>query len=711
MSCRRASRGATASGASAPSAAGGLPTAAPRWPRASAPTPSSRRSWRPRRWSSSSAPATCRSPTSAPSSAPSGDEWWRYLAAPFAYPDVPYLFVCAVGIAIFGSAVERRLGMIATVVLMVACGGLGMLAADGIESALAGESNVLLAAGRQRGRARPARHLGDAEGGRAPRQPRRGRRGHRRRGLRGRADHAAAGRGLRQCLRRARGRPGRRRSAATPPRSRAASAAPSSARDRRQVHRADARAPPLRGRAQLLPRRRRARGRGRRRADGGPGADADRRRPGGADDDPCAGDRRPARARGGHVPRLRRDRDRARPARRRRAGRLRAGAGLRRPRPRAPGGRGARRPGRDPRRTGARDAAGPARLRALRLRLRRRRQAGLRRLLRAVPAAAAPRRAAAAGQRLHGRPHPRPRGRRRGDRGGARAQRPHRQRTSASTRRCWRSPTASPWPASARSPGHERAGDARGVARPGQGGDAALLAAARRGLGRLGPRARRRAGRGRPQGARSLGFQLRLLRGRRAAARVRSKRLRRPTTVRASGPGPSGCPRTTPRRRQGWSGRDTPSTATPRYMGMPLAELRQPAAGDDLEFREREDYAELARINEIAYGYPPGDFAALAEAPMPGIRIYFAALERRGGLHAWDLAARLRRGRDLGRHAARGTRARDRRSAAGARASATLARTASRPRRCSRQSSAARSTSGSATATTARSQMWERRRT
>ena len=78
---------------------------------------------------------------------PVGDEWWRYLAAPFVYPDVPYLFVCALGIAIFGSAVERRLGTIATLVLMVACGGLGMLAADGIETALAGESSILLAAG------------------------------------------------------------------------------------------------------------------------------------------------------------------------------------------------------------------------------------------------------------------------------------------------------------------------------------------------------------------------------------------------------------------------------------------------------------------------------------------------------------------------------------------------------------------------------------
>lgn len=78
---------------------------------------------------------------------PPDGEWWRYLAAPFAYPDVPYLFVCAVGIVIFGSAVERRLGSMATLVLMVACGALGMLAADGIEGALGGDGDLLLAAG------------------------------------------------------------------------------------------------------------------------------------------------------------------------------------------------------------------------------------------------------------------------------------------------------------------------------------------------------------------------------------------------------------------------------------------------------------------------------------------------------------------------------------------------------------------------------------
>ena len=78
---------------------------------------------------------------------PVGDEWWRYLAAPFAYPDVPYLFACALGIAIFGTGVERRLGTVPTLVLMVACGALGMLAADGIEGALSDDGDLLLAAG------------------------------------------------------------------------------------------------------------------------------------------------------------------------------------------------------------------------------------------------------------------------------------------------------------------------------------------------------------------------------------------------------------------------------------------------------------------------------------------------------------------------------------------------------------------------------------
>jgi membrane associated rhomboid family serine protease len=62
-------------------------------------------------------------------------DWWRYLTAPFAYVDVGYLFVVAVGLAIFGTAVERRLGTAPAAILLLACGSLGMLAAGGIASA------------------------------------------------------------------------------------------------------------------------------------------------------------------------------------------------------------------------------------------------------------------------------------------------------------------------------------------------------------------------------------------------------------------------------------------------------------------------------------------------------------------------------------------------------------------------------------------------
>ncbi len=79
-------------------------------------------------------------------------EWWRFLTAPFAYVDVGYLFVVAIGLAIFGAAVERRLGSPATAVLLIACGSLGMLAASGIADArgdivvIAGGNGIALGA-------------------------------------------------------------------------------------------------------------------------------------------------------------------------------------------------------------------------------------------------------------------------------------------------------------------------------------------------------------------------------------------------------------------------------------------------------------------------------------------------------------------------------------------------------------------------------------
>ncbi|MFN8160624.1 MAG: rhomboid family intramembrane serine protease [Solirubrobacterales bacterium] len=67
---------------------------------------------------------------------PVGGEWWRYLAAPFAYADIGYLFVIGLMLAIFGPGLERRLGSLATALLLLACGGLGMVAAAGIDTAI-----------------------------------------------------------------------------------------------------------------------------------------------------------------------------------------------------------------------------------------------------------------------------------------------------------------------------------------------------------------------------------------------------------------------------------------------------------------------------------------------------------------------------------------------------------------------------------------------
>ena len=78
---------------------------------------------------------------------PVGDEWWRYLTAPFIYPDVGYLFVASVGIAMFGVPVEQRLGTIPTAILIVACGALGMVVADAMETAFAPANDVLFASG------------------------------------------------------------------------------------------------------------------------------------------------------------------------------------------------------------------------------------------------------------------------------------------------------------------------------------------------------------------------------------------------------------------------------------------------------------------------------------------------------------------------------------------------------------------------------------
>ncbi len=73
---------------------------------------------------------------------PFAEEWWRCLTAPFAYLDVGYLFVVAVGLAIFATGIERRLGTVPTAVLLLACGSLGMLVATGIADGRGGIETI-----------------------------------------------------------------------------------------------------------------------------------------------------------------------------------------------------------------------------------------------------------------------------------------------------------------------------------------------------------------------------------------------------------------------------------------------------------------------------------------------------------------------------------------------------------------------------------------
>jgi membrane associated rhomboid family serine protease len=71
-------------------------------------------------------------------------DWWRYLTAPFTYSDLGYLFVVALGLAIFATGVERRLGTLPTGALLLACGSLGVLVAGAVANA---QNDVAVIAG------------------------------------------------------------------------------------------------------------------------------------------------------------------------------------------------------------------------------------------------------------------------------------------------------------------------------------------------------------------------------------------------------------------------------------------------------------------------------------------------------------------------------------------------------------------------------------
>jgi membrane associated rhomboid family serine protease len=73
-------------------------------------------------------------------------DWWQYFAAPFVYDDLGYLFAIGLAMALFVPFLERRLGVAPTLILLIACGALGALAAPGLDDAL-GDGFTVMAGG------------------------------------------------------------------------------------------------------------------------------------------------------------------------------------------------------------------------------------------------------------------------------------------------------------------------------------------------------------------------------------------------------------------------------------------------------------------------------------------------------------------------------------------------------------------------------------
>lgn len=67
--------------------------------------------------------------------------------------------------------------------------------------------------------------------------------------------------------------------------------------------------------------------------------------------------------------------------------------------------------------------------------------------------------------------------------------------------------------------------------------------------------------------------------------------------------------------------------AKPHDMAAALSEVREPEPEAEESIREDYDLATMARLNEVAYGYPPGEFGPVEQAPMSDLRVYFADLD------------------------------------------------------------------------------------
>jgi GNAT superfamily N-acetyltransferase len=80
--------------------------------------------------------------------------------------------------------------------------------------------------------------------------------------------------------------------------------------------------------------------------------------------------------------------------------------------------------------------------------------------------------------------------------------------------------------------------------------------------------------------------------------------------------------------------------AGPRAMAMEISALQAPEPDEAIELREEPDMAEVARLNEIAYGWAPGEFDAVSRSDGPDTFAYFASIEGEtvGTTVAWDHA-------------------------------------------------------------------------
>jgi GNAT superfamily N-acetyltransferase len=66
--------------------------------------------------------------------------------------------------------------------------------------------------------------------------------------------------------------------------------------------------------------------------------------------------------------------------------------------------------------------------------------------------------------------------------------------------------------------------------------------------------------------------------------------------------------------------------ATPRAMAMSLGDLRDPDPDPELEIREEGDYELVSSLNEVAYGFAPGEFPVM-HGDLSALRTYLGSID------------------------------------------------------------------------------------